>query len=64
MTYLAAFLAGAFVTFLIASVLYAGRRSDDALRIMALEQEIAQLRRTRDLCASRRPVRMAEDHWG
>lgn len=64
MTHVAAFLAGAFLTILIASVLYAGRRSDDALRIMALQEEIAQLCRARTIQAARQPARMAEDYWG
>ena len=64
MTYFVAFLAGALITALIARVVYLVAHNDDALRIMALEEQIIQLRLTAATCTARQPVRMAEDHWG
>ena len=64
MIYLAAFLAGAFISALLARVVYVVAHHDDALRIMALEEQIIQLRLTNATDTARHPVRMAEDHWG
>jgi len=64
MTYLAAFLAGAFVSALLARVVYVVAHHDDVLRIMALEERIIRLRLTNATREARHPATMAENHWG